>query len=195
MSKSSTRDAALKKLTEAAYRFSKDRDGLWLQNLDGSVISRQTFREQLKSGINCKLSDEELTSLMTDFERDGLIDGTKFCLFFSRLRYELKSKLQSDLLANRRKMKEMQRAEEIALKSESAKMKVDISMVEFTEDEKRTALDKIKEAAYKYDRLMPGAVQLDAFEAKSMLPIDFKEQLSRVFKIHVNQRELAALMR
>jgi len=195
MSKPNARETAMTKLSEAAYRFSKEKDGLWLQHLDGAIISKQTFREQLKTGINCKLNEEELSALMIDFDKEGLVDGAKFCLFFSRLRYELKSKLHSDLLANRRKAKEMLRAGEAANKLDSDKRNADLANTEFSSDDRELAMNKLKEAAYKYDRLMPGAIQLDAFDAKTMSPLDFKDQLFRLFKIQVNQRELAALMR
>ena len=37
----------------------------------------------------------------------------------------------------------------------------------YMDKDKASALDKIREAAFKYDRLMPGAVQLDGFDTAS----------------------------
>ena len=37
-----------------------------------------------------------------------------------------------------------------------------------------SAMAKLKDAAFIYDRLMPGAMQLDAFECEYMRPDEFK---------------------
>ena len=91
-------EKAIAKISDAAYKFQKDKDGLWLQSFEGSIISKKIFLDSLKIGINCKLTDEELVSIMKHFESDGAIDGTKFSLWFYRLRFEYKSKLKSDLI-------------------------------------------------------------------------------------------------
>jgi Ca2+-binding EF-hand superfamily protein len=65
---------------------------------------------------------------------------------------------------------------------------------DYTEEIKKGALDKLTYAAYKYDRLMPGTVQLNAFDGSIMTPKVFKEQLKHVFNIKLNPKELGALM-
>jgi hypothetical protein len=43
-----------------------------------------------------------------------------------------------------------------------------------TEKDFESVMDKLAEAAYRYDRLMPGTVQLDAFECEKMGPEVFR---------------------
>ena len=187
-------ERAIAKISEAAYKFQKDKDGLWLQSFEGSTISKKIFLDSLKIGINCKLTDEELVSVMKHFECDGAIDGTKFSLWFYRLRFETKSKLQSDLISYNRKVQQAKVAEELAIAKEaddriySAKVDMD-----FTINDKTSAFEKVREAAFKYDRLMPGAVQLDGFNTLGMTPPVFKDQLCRCFSIQLSSKELGAL--
>ena len=163
--------------------------------MEGATLTKITFRDQLKLNLSCKISDEELSALMVNFDKDGLVDGSKFSLFFRRIRFEYKSKLKSDLLAHNRRAEETRKADELALKVEAEKKMTKIFPSEFTEIDKRNVLNKIKEAAYRYDRLMPGAVQLDAFEEKCMTPYVFRDQLRRVFNMQLSPEEVAALIR
>ena len=189
-------ERAIAKMKDSAYKFSKDKDGMWLASFDGSFIQKKTFLDQLKIGVNCKMSDDELTSLMVHFQRDGQVDGTQFSLFFYRLRSEYKNQLRSDLLAHNRRANELRKAEEETLRIEADRKnssgKVDY---DFTLADKASAFDKIREAAFRYDRLMPGTVQLDAFDVASMAPLVFKDQLLRVFALQVCPKELGALVR
>ena len=188
-------DKARSKMSEAAYKFNKDKDGLWLQSFEGSIIPRKMFLNSLKIGINCRLSDEELGELLRHFESDGAIDGTKFSLWFYRLRFEYKSKLQSDLLVYNRQVKEARIAEQLAIQKE-ADSKIYTAKVDksFGPEHQKSAFAKVREAAFKYDRLMPGTVQLDGFDGSAMSPAIFKDQLHRCFNIQLNPKELAALV-
>ena len=69
-----------------------------------------------------------------------------------------------------------------------------MSTAEYTKEEMKTALDKIRLAAFRYDRNGPGAVGLDGFEGSYMTPAVFREQLKRVFNIRLSPGELGALM-
>ena len=53
-----------------------------------------------------------------------------------------------------------------------------------------SAMTKLKEAAYRFDRNMPGAPSLAAFASTSITAFDFKEQLKRLFNMFVTPREL-----
>jgi hypothetical protein len=52
----------------------------------------------------------------------------------------------------------------------------------------------VKQAALLYDRYHPSSVQLDAFEAQSMPPHVFREQLKRCFNIRLAPQEFGALL-
>lgn len=65
---------------------------------------------------------------------------------------------------------------------------------EFGESDFESAIQKLTEAAWKYDKNMPGAVSMSAFEGQSMEPHVFKEQLFRVLNMKLSPKELGALM-
>ena len=65
---------------------------------------------------------------------------------------------------------------------------------EYDEEERQSAFQKLAEAAKKYDKNHPSAVQLDAFEVAFMQPHELKDQLKRVFRVKVTDGELNALM-
>ena len=55
-------------------------------------------------------------------------------------------------------------------------------------------MTKLTEAAFQYDRNSPGAMGLGGFQAVSMPPNVFKEQIKRVFGLNVTVGELGALV-
>jgi hypothetical protein len=64
----------------------------------------------------------------------------------------------------------------------------------YTEADFQTAFQKLTTGATKYDKAGPGSVGLNAFEAVSMPPHVFKEQLKLVFNVNVTLPELWALV-
>ena len=67
-------------------------------------------------------------------------------------------------------------------------------VIKFTPEEKDRAVSNLKVAARLYDKAMPGAMSMLAFEVKSMLPHVFKEQLRRVYNLPTTTGELGALI-
>lgn len=65
---------------------------------------------------------------------------------------------------------------------------------DFDEQDFQVAMHKLTEAAFRYDRAMPGAANLDSFNSLEMEPHVFKEQLRRAFGMKISPPELAALM-
>ena len=159
-------------------------------------MDKVLFRDMLKRGLNCKLTEAEAESAMQLFDRNGngVCDGVEFILTFYRFRYEHSKKLLTDRIAAEKRITE-------AAKSRIEKRKEDFenrSIIDinydYSEEDRKSALDKVAAAAFKYDRLMPGTVQLNAFDGAVMTPKVFKEQLKHVFNIKLNAKELGALM-
>lgn len=124
--------------------------------------------------MNCKLSPEELDSLLPLFNNNGYIDGPEFILLFYRLRDDYRSKLLSERVSRERKNRLAQKMHHSKV-LEDLEQKVHIKLPdEFSESDLLSAKSKIVEAAVKYDRFMPGAVQLDAFECEFMKPHVFR---------------------
>eukprot|EP01037_Dinobryon_pediforme_P032436 gene32436-37373_t len=64
----------------------------------------------------------------------------------------------------------------------------------YTEEEFQSAIHKLTEAAWGYDKNMSGAPTLEAFEQKDMEPHVFQEQLKRAFYMKITPPELGAIM-
>ena len=76
-------------------------------------------------------------------------------------------------------------------KEEKNALKVNFN---FTDAEFNSALAKLAEAAWKYDKNSAGSPSLAAFEGESMKPYEFKEQLKNVLRIKLTAPEMGALM-
>jgi hypothetical protein len=163
--------------------------------LDNKKIPKVAFRQIVRAGMNLKLSAEELDELLPLFENEGEVDGCEFTLVFYRLRYEHRSVLCRERVAQQRRAKESQKV--MAAKvQELLENKTHISLNEnYTDDDLDSAMKKIINAAVKYDRLMPGAVQLDAFDCEFMEPNVFREQMKLVFNITLSIPELSAYIK
>ena len=102
---------------------------------------------------------------------------------------ELKQSLETQRLANEARQLKKE------LKQKELESKLDLQVADsFTEENFQTALHKMTEAAWRFDKQMPGAPNLDAFDSLEMEPRVFKEMLHRAFNIKVTPPELAALM-
>ena len=159
-------------------------------------MDTDTFRQQLRRGVACKLSAAETQAIMFLFDTDGngLADGQEFLLTFYRFRFEHRQKLLTDRIHAERKI--MGKAKVRAHKrQEDFEKKYQITVdFDYTPAERKSALDKMTAAAFAYDKQMPGCVQLNAFDGASMSPKIFKEQLKHVFGICLSPQELGALM-
>lgn len=180
---SQTFEDAMTKLYESAWRFNRAKNGEILKTLDNRKLPKEMFRTILRSGMNCKLAPNELDALLPLFENDGEVDGCEFILLFYRLRYDHRSKLLSERV-RRQRHAEKRMVEVQQQKNEKQETQIAIHLTDnFTEEDLQSAVKKIIDAAVKYDRLMPGAVQLDAFESEYMPPHVFREQLKLVFNV------------
>ena len=97
-------------------------------------------------------------------------------------------KHQKEQIEHRERVKHLQQVEadnKLALKG--------VDQI-YTEADFQSAFSKLTLGALKYDRSGPGAVGLDAFEAITMPPHIFKEQLKLVFNVKITLPELWALM-
>ena len=166
--------SAMSKIYDASWKFDRGKDGDFLKTLDNRELPKLQFQTILRTGMNCKLSPDELEAVMPLFDNNGRVNGCEFILLFYRLRYEFRSKLLTERLAkNRRKLHQLKLTED--KKMEVFEQKTQIKLVDdFSEEDRKSALKKVMEGAVKYDRLMPGAVQLDAFEIEYMPPNIFR---------------------
>lgn len=185
------------KLIDASWRFDKERNDYYLKTLENKRLDKELFRQSLRMSMNCRLSPEEFDSLLPHFESEGggFVDGCEFLLLFYRVRYEFRSKLLTERIAIEKRFREANKEFEEKRRAELAK-KIPVKVsYEFTEEDQERAIEKMTESAVLYDRSMPGAVQLDAFDCEYMPPEVFNQQLRRCFNMHLNPSELGAFIR
>lgn len=187
--------SALDKLHDVGSRFVAERDGHYLKNFRGNHIPPDEFRDQLRRSINCRLSGDEMKAILPllDKSNSGFCDGALFLILFYRIRHEIRSELLTERIAAEKRIKE--RADELVeQRVRDFESKNDIRLPDsFTPEEEVSAFEKLKYAAARYDRSMPGAVQPTAFMGRHITPSEFKEQLKSVFNCKVSLGELAAL--
>lgn len=145
--------------------------------------------------MNLKLSIIELDALMPLFQNNEDVNGCEFILLFYRLRYEHRSKLFSDIVNKRKQTENILKYQE-EHKLVELDHKNDLKLVStYTKDDYKSAMKKMIIGAVKYDRLMPGAVQLDAFDCEYLKPVVFKEQLKMTFNISLTIPELSSFIK
>jgi len=184
---------ASKKLTEAAWNYSSS-DGTFLKTLELRQIDPEVFRKRIRTGLNCFLTKAELAALLPLFENDGCVDGFEFVITFFHLRFEYKGMVDRKLVEHNRRYAQAA-ADEVAKHQEKFTEKYAVKLRKSTtEEDLQTAIEKLADAAYKYDRMAPGAIPLDAFNCESMRPEEFRNQLKILFNVKVSVRELSALV-
>ena len=185
----------LEKLKEASYRFDRDRNGEVMKTLECRDLDKDLFRHTLRATMMCKLTEIEMNALMTVIGENGFVNGPKFLLLFYRLRFQMRDEILKRRINEEKKNREILMKQ---LEQKGKRVEKDSRIVlpsDFTEEDRKSAFDKMTDAAVKYDRLMPGAVQTDAFEVECMTPLVFREQIKRVFNLRLNSKELAAVVK
>jgi hypothetical protein len=124
--------------------------------------------------MNCKFTNEEFEAIFPVLNNNGYVDGTEFIMMFYRFRYEHRSKLLTARVDTDRRHREMLKVIQQKKQEEFDNRRMIELTNDFTAEDEKSALEKIVNAAVKYDRLMPGAVPLDAFDIEKLNPGEFK---------------------
>lgn len=186
------RERGLQKLADASWKFDRARNGELLNTLECREMDKEIFRLLLKKSMNCRLTVEEMDAIMPDLETNGFVDGPKFLLLFYKFRFDKRNQMLSQKLKEDKRIREEEKKS--AELREAQLERSDFKLVtDYTDADLKSGFAKIRDASVKYDKMMPGAVQTDAFEVECMYPHEFKEQAKRVFNMRFTPRELAAV--
>ena len=128
----------------------------------------------LRAGMNCKLNNEEFEAIFPIFDNHGYVDGTEFIMLLYRNRYDYREKLLKARAETNRRRQEFEKALKEKQAEEIENKRILELVDDYTEADKNSAIEKLIDAAVKYDRLMPGAVPLDAFDVEKMNPGEFR---------------------
>lgn len=189
--------SAVDKITLVSKHYDKQTPGApSLAGFGGKSMTPLEFKKQLKRTFRLDFSRKEMGALIKHFDKDGdrTIDCPEFLIEFFRLGFLARETERRGWADKEKRNQERARVEEERKAEELAKRNADKVTFDFTEAERKSAVDKITLAATLYDRKHPAAVQLDAFDGAEMEPHVFKEQLKRVFNIKLTPGELGAMI-
>lgn len=153
------KDAAFEKLAIAAKKYDKSHPGsMSLDGFEEKRMKPHVFREMLKRTFGITLSGGELGACMHyyDPKNTGTVPSKKFLIHFLKLGIAERDRDHSQSLQKIREgaaMREREEREKLAL--QWAKMELNLSST-FTEKEKEVALEKLADAAMKFDPASPG---------------------------------------
>jgi hypothetical protein len=125
---------------------------------------------------------------------DHRVNCANFLVNFFRNGFQEKSRRLKALFLEKAQSQAEQ--EKLIQESQKRMQQQNALLVDFTfnEEDKKSAMHKLRNAAKLYDKTAPNALSMKAFEVKQMAPHVFKEQLKRIFNLQVNSAEMGALM-
>lgn len=180
------------KLSLAAKLYDrKNPNSLPMDEFDVGFMSINEFNNSLKKIFNMKLTADELSFLSKKFDNgSGQIDCALFKKVFHKEGKREREKEQQALKEKQRQHEE-KRKKEKELKEKALSVTTS-QLLTFTEDDLKSAMDKLTDAAWNFSK--GHNVSLGGFDTKTIPPDVFKEQLRQVFKVIVTPPELSALM-
>jgi Ca2+-binding EF-hand superfamily protein len=191
--------SALKKLTKVAFSYNSVRGflnpGVTVLGAftNPQSLSPQEFKEQIRRNFDIQLSPQEAGALVHYFDDDGNgeIDAQEFLNnFFHLRRLEIDRHFSSQLNLTKKQQGQRERRKQIR-EERFANMRIP-RQVECTEEERKSALDKILRAAcFKRPNVFIKAIE-KSFESSDLSPSEFKEMLKNNFEIRLTAGELNA---
>jgi Ca2+-binding EF-hand superfamily protein len=188
---------AVKKFIAAAKDYDPNHpSAVGLDAFSQKQMSVEVFREMMKRILGLRLSPRELGALVDYFdkEKNKMVDCgdflTKLVVLGSNERDKIRSLQRAQEMASfeRSKREEEERRKDVENRSDIA---VDY---EFNVADLKVALEKLEKGIGSYDKYHPAAVPLTSFEASTLSPGQFREQLKLIFGAVLGAKELGALV-
>jgi len=191
--------SALKKIHRAAAKYDRTHHSARsLKAFETSTLSPIDFRDSIKGAFDVSVTPQELGALVMHYNNGepGSVPCNDFLVSFLRYGYEYRMQHRSAQIV------ETRTAEEKLQREHQKKVLYQLESLEevgvnfdFSPEERASMLEKIKEAAGKYDKNHPAAVSLSGFDAKYLSPGAFRLTLKRTFHIDLTDGELGALVK
>ena len=188
--------SAFEKLNIAAKKYDKNSPGcLSLDGFTVKELNAVSFKEMLKRTFGMfDLTAGELGALMSFYDNSGkgLVSTKDFLLSFLQMGMNQRDKEKRDQLAKNKSIEELRKKEEEdKLQAQWAKLEIDVTKVKYSKTDIDSALEKLTDAATKFDAERAGPTALTAFDARTLSIAVFREMLKRVFNLKVTENELA----
>ena len=168
--------------------------GSALEGFKGGDMSKSEFDSQIRKAFAIVLSPEELDAVMDifDLDGDGLISCAEFLSLFLRMK-RAGEKEESDQAKEVEQEKIRRRKTEIKLRERREEEKIKETVEPWDEEDLKSAVGAIAEAACRWDSGKAGPAGLAGFQCSGLNPIEFREQLWRTFDLTFTKAELSAL--
>ena len=183
--------SAMRKIRKAAYSFDS-RVTIGLGGFQGPPMTPYQFRDLLYRTFAVRLSLPELAALFNAINVDGgaTIDGAEFLSAFFTLRRD--EQLKEGEAARRSRRRREEEAEKARRKENNAGSLRPQPVVPFGEAARRAALDKIRDAALRFN---PRNQSLEGFKTGgNMSPAELKAELRRALNVKLNREELSSIV-
>lgn len=190
-------ESMLKKMVSAAARVIKQEPGAPpLHGFEPLYLRPKEVFVLIRNAFHVTLTPKELGCLIRlfDYEGRGLLDTTSFLLKFSRWGVEYRDAHRSDQIEKSRAAQKMIHDRSIELvkaREDEIESRVDKC---FTNEDKESALLKLRVAAKSYRKGHASSVALDGFSSVTMTPGVFSEMVKRTFGLDLTGRELGAVL-
>jgi hypothetical protein len=189
-------DSAKHKLTDAALRFDKGRGGS-LACFEPRYLTPLEFNRALKQTFDVKLSPTELGSIVVSLDKDGTgkVMSKDFITSFTAMGFQERSRKQLQQIKQSREA-ELKHIEESKAKRDALLNQGEDDYVDydFTDDDRDVALQKMADAALKYDKSHPAAMSLDGFNCKYINAMAFKDLVRRTFNLRLSPKDTGVLI-
>jgi Ca2+-binding EF-hand superfamily protein len=186
---------AARKLMEVAIRYRPERDSAVITAFNTCSLTPQEFRQLLINAFKLFFTDGEFKNMIRMYAKDGIVDGSEFLVSFVRLASIKKTQIAQSI-RQRQESFNKEAEERTERKRIAQEMKNELTLsAAFDTGDRLRALEKLKEAAKKYNKTHPSALPLDAFEGSFMTPAVFREMLKRTFNLKLDKREISALIK
>jgi Ca2+-binding EF-hand superfamily protein len=187
---------AMQKLTHAAVRFNKNRDGILLACFETRSLKYDELRIMLKKVFALDFSDAEYEQafILFDTDRSGDVDGTEFLVYFTHLATIWKKKEKTNFLKKKADHAEkLQREAELTEKAKHSREELAVDY-DFGDEDAQQAEAKLMAAAKHYVKGHPAAKNVDAFDVAYLNPFEFKNLCFQTFDLKLTPKEVAALV-
>jgi len=178
------------------------KDNAQLSAFQGSGLKGKEFGRQWNKAFPCsKLTTAEAKAVLPYFDVDGSgdIDGAEFLVKFFDLSQKMKREQRGEHRV-RSAYLEQKRLEQECVEQRKEEARVAAALkIEFTKEDKKEALRKLKKAALEYKtrwtpRSMGGMQGLSGFDGTKLSPVVLRSLLQRTFDLNLSRKELGALI-
>lgn len=205
--------SAFNKLLVAAIKYDRHHPGaVSLEGFNAQTITPGVFRELLKRTFNVTLDPFELGAVVRYFEAEVpgqeydemkipepndntvMVDCKAFLVHFCKVGFSGRDRLRKKQLKQQRDedtAREREHVEKLAGQWAKTDVQVDF---EFGETDEGAGLEKIYQAAHRFDPTNPGPIGLKAFKSADMPSGVFREMIRRSFHIKLTNKELGAVV-